>query len=77
MTFQSISNKIYSLSGKAARKVIYNYLHELNKGTRRGTRKYTTQLLTDCGTRTEYIEVYKMEKNEAKGHLIYTFKYQD
>ena len=79
MDFQAVQSKINvkKLTGRKARKLIYDYIHKLNKGTKRGTRNFTTQFLCDMSRQTATIEVYKMGKNEDSMELVFTFGYHD
>lgn len=75
MNFAKIQMEIDSkkICGKKAKKLVYSFLKQLNKGTKVGDRNYTSQFLTDMSLRESYIEVFKGEG----GLRVFRFIFKD
>lgn len=61
-----------NICGKKAKKLIYSFLKELNKGTKIGNRNYTSQFLTDSSRGFSQIEVFEGEN--GKKLCVFDFK---
>ena len=69
-----IHRKLASLSGKKAKKFIYGEIKKANKGASAiGSRRYTTQFLTDSSRGVSQIEVFEGEG----GKKLYVFEFKD
>lgn len=69
--FNFIQNVIdvKKLNNKKAKKFIYDFLKEKNKGCKIGNRNFTSQFLCDSSRGIEKIEVFEGEK----GKKVFTF----